>query len=55
MELSYARRLKERHHELLQKLKRQYGKPKKSVKDARMAWKDEGESFTEELMNIREE
>lgn len=50
-----ARRLKERHHELLQKLKQQYGKPKKSVKDARKAWKNEGESFSEELLKIREE
>lgn len=51
----YAKRLKERHHELLQKLKQQYGKPKKSVKDARKAWKDEGESFSEELLKMREE
>ncbi len=38
--LFYAKRLKERHHELLRKLKQQYGKPKKSVKVARKAWKD---------------
>jgi len=53
--LFYAKRLKERHHELLHKLKQQYGKPKKSVKIARKAWKDEDESFSEELLRIREE
>ncbi len=53
--LFYAKRLKERHHELLRKLKQQYGKPKKSVKIARKAWKDEDESFSEELLRIREE
>ncbi len=53
--LFYAKRLKERHHELLRKLKQQYGKPKKSVKDARKAWKDEGESFSKELLKMREE
>jgi len=53
--LFYAKQLKERHHELLRKLKQQYGKPKKSVKIARKAWKDEDESFSEELLRIREE
>lgn len=53
--LFYAKRLKERHHELLRKLKQQYGKPKKSVNDARKAWKDEGESFSKELLRMREE
>ena len=53
--LSYAKRLKERHQELLRKLKQQYGQPKKSVKIARKAWKGEGESFSEELLRIREE
>ena len=49
-----AKRLKERHYELLQKLKQQYGKPKKSVKDARKAWKDKYENFSEELLKMRE-
>ena len=53
--LFYAKRLKERHRVLLRKLKQQYGKPKKSVKIARKAWKDEDESFSEELLRIREE
>ncbi len=53
--LFYAKRLKERHHELLRNLKQLYGKPKKSVKIARKAWKDENESFGEELLRIREE
>lgn len=53
--LFYAKRLKERHHELLRKLKQQYGKPKKSVKIARKAWKDEDENFSNELLRMREE
>ncbi len=53
--LFYVKRLRERHYELLRKLKQQYGKPKKSVKDARKAWKDEGESFSKELLRMREE
>lgn len=53
--LFYAKRLKERHHELLCKLKQQYGKPKKSVKIARKAWKDEDENFSNELLRMREE
>ncbi len=53
--LFYAKRLKERHHELLGKLRQQYGKPKKSVKIARKAWKDEDESFSNELLRMREE
>ena len=53
--LFYAKRLKEKHYELLRKLKQHYGKPKKSVKIARKAWKDEGEYLSEELLRIREE
>lgn len=53
--LFFAKRLKERHHELLRKLKQQYGKPKKSVKIARKAWKDEDENFSNELLRMREE
>lgn len=53
--LFYAKRLKEKHHELLRKLKQQHGKPRESVKIARKAWKDEGENFSEELLRIREE
>ncbi len=53
--LFYAKRLKERHHELLRKLKQQYGKPKKTVKIARKAWKDEDENFSKELLRMREE
>ena len=50
--LFYAKRLKEKHHELLRKLKQQYGKPKKSVKIARKAWNDEDENFSEELIRL---
>lgn len=53
--LFHAKRLKERHHELLEKIKKQYGKPKESVKEVRKAWKDERESFSDELVRMREE
>lgn len=53
--LFYVKRLEERHHELLRELKQQYGKPKRSVKDAREAWRDGGESFSEELLRMRDE
>ena len=53
--LFHAKRLKEKHHGLLEILKKQYGKPKKSVKEARKAWKDKGESFSDELISMREE
>jgi len=53
--LFHAKRLKKKHHDLLEILKKQYGKPKKSVKEARKAWKDRGESFSDELISMREE
>lgn len=53
--LFHAKRLKEKHHGLLEILKKQYGQPKKSVKEARKAWKDKGESFSNELISMREE
>ncbi|MCR4319350.1 MAG: hypothetical protein NUV74_03320 [Candidatus Brocadiaceae bacterium] len=53
--LFYAKRLQERHRELLHKLRQQYGKPKKSVKIARKAWKDDDENFSKELLRMREE
>ena len=53
--LFHVKRLKEKHHGLLEILKKQYGKPKKSVKEARTAWKDKRESFSDELIRMREE
>lgn len=52
--LFHAKRLKEKQHGLLEILKKQFGKPKKSVKEARKAWKDKGESFSDELISMRE-
>lgn len=51
----HARQLKKKHHDLLEVLKKEYGKPKKSVKEARKAWKDKGENFSDDLVSMREE
>lgn len=53
--LFHAKRLSERHIKLLRRLKLQFGKPTKSVKNARMAWKDKEENFSDELLRMREE
>ncbi len=48
-----TKRLNGRRPELLLSLRQQYGKPTKPVKDARMAWKNKGENFSEALLKIR--
>ena len=53
--LLFAKRLEGRHRELLWSLRQQYGKPTKPVKDARKAWKDKGENFSEALLKVRAE
>lgn len=53
--LLFAKHPKEKHHELLWSLRQQYSKPTKPVKNARKAWKDKGESFSEALLKMRAE
>lgn len=54
-EFLLTKRLEEKHHKLLLGLKQQYGKPIKPIKDARKAWKDTGENFSEALLKMRAE